>query len=221
MVAAFWTLFENDPKWQLPCGFSFFKHMHFWTFLATIIELEHFWYAQNVATFWVLVCYRHHCFLVRHRAWPTHAAFCWILQRFRMFAGCSLWVMQDAVLQRTLNHFNNELFSLSSSVSHHNRIQHFKCVIHYAPKRMRLIIWRRASNFFAHNHWHGRSTSEWVEWSWVELSWKEMSESMNDWVSEWLTDWATEWVREWGVMEWVSEGVRVSVNQWVSESVSQ
>ena len=95
-VAAFWTLFENDPKWQLPGGFLFFKNVHFWTILATVIKFQHFWYAQNVATLRVLVCCRHCCLHLQHRAWPRNtffAVFCRIIACCLMLslshAGCN------------------------------------------------------------------------------------------------------------------------------------
>ena len=109
LVGAFWRLFENYPKWQLPGGFSFFKNMHFWTILATVIKFQHFWYAQNVATLRVLVCCRHCCLHVQHRAWPRNS----VLQNYRM--------LLDAQFESRRMQFCNEYWvirSMSSLVFH-------------------------------------------------------------------------------------------------------
>ena len=85
---------------------------------------EHaFWYNfdehHQISTLWTctkgsypagLLCRRHHYILGQHQAWGKHAAFCCVLLSFRMFVGCSVWVMQDAVLQRTVV-TNNESFN--------------------------------------------------------------------------------------------------------------
>ena len=64
-----------------------------------------------------------------------------------MFAGCSLAVTQDAIMQHILSHLINEPFNLSSSLSHQNHNEHSKCLTLDCVMKLRLINRRRATNF--------------------------------------------------------------------------
>ena len=172
-------------KLQLPGGFLFFKKLQIWLVFDKQHELHNCWHQQHAATRQVFIRPRHHSLMVQSQPRQNYAIFCGILQRFRMFAGCSLAVMQDAIMQHILSHLINELFNLSSSLSHQNHNEHSKCLTLECVLKLRLINRRRATIFLLTIIDMDSSTifgEVFQKLSWVSLSCVRLSLLESDWV---------------------------------------
>ena len=89
---------------------------------------------------------------------------------------CSVWVTQDAILQRIRNHSINEFFNPSPTLSHHNRVEHSKCSTSECAFEIALDKLAQGIKLF------GSQSLTWSFSLWGE--WAGVSESVSQWVSE-------------------------------------